>query len=142
MFTLAYINLLCLVAFFFFFLQPAELIRTPHPITGEIQVQKPKQEMSIRAQVCARFYTAPTSVSPSAPDQLRQEPRKPDRPCAAGKESGPERQRQLLRPFRQGLSSARERVRLSVFLWYQECPVCVSLPASVSLSCFLSPVSF
>lgn len=90
-------------------------MRTPHPITGEIQVKKPKrgkQEMPIRAEVRSSFYTVSTPVSPSAPDQLRQEPGKPDRPRPAGQEPGPERQRQLLRPFRQGLSSARERVRL------------------------------
>lgn len=90
-------------------------MRTPHPITGEIQVQKPKrdaQEMPIRAEARSPFHTASTPVSPSAPDQLRQEPRKLDRPCPSGQEPGPERQRQLLRPFRQGLSSARERVRL------------------------------
>lgn len=93
-------------------------------------------------EVHSPFYTSLTPVSLLAPDQLRQEPGKPDRTRPAGQEPGPERQRQLLRPFRQGLPSARERVRFWCCLWPKECPVCVSLSASVSLSCFLSPVSF
>lgn len=76
------------------------------------------------------------SVSPlfsAAPDQLWQKSWKPDRPCPAGQKPGPKRQRQLLWPLCQGLPLTWERVSSEFGLNLQECLVCVSLSASVSV---------
>lgn len=132
-----------------FFLQPSELIKAPHPITGEIQVRKihkrwyiflfssgRSSSFSLPLSVCL----IPTCFFPSAPDQLWQELGKPDCTCAAGQEPGPEGQRQLLGPFCQGLPLAWARVSSRSSASLLEYPFCVSLSASVSV--WLSLPSF
>lgn len=93
---------------------------------------------------------SPCASLPSAPNQLWQEPRKPDRARAAGQEPGPPGQRQLLGPFCQGLPLTWARVSSRSFPSLPEYPFRVSLSASVSvwlslpsfLSDLVSPVQF
>lgn len=79
------------------------------------------------------FSHPPHPSLPSAPDQLWQEPGKPDCPRAAGQEPGPPGQRQLLRPFCQGLPLTWARVSSQSFPSLPQCPYPVSLSASVSV---------
>lgn len=82
-----------------------------------------------------------SSLFPSAPDQLRQKPWKPDRPRPAGQEPSPEGQRRLLWPLCQGLPPTRERVS-SECVWVFVNVRSVSPFLLLCLSCFLSPYFF